>query len=581
MSVSPSFVAPPDLAALSLGFRNAYLDDARLTAQLQAWANAFPELTRLRALGTTPEGRTIWLLVIGREPDRRRPAVWVDGNMHAAEVAGSSVALAIAEDVLALHLGAVPHDLSAAARARVEDVLFYIVPRISPDGAEMVLRTGQSVRSVPRDERCDRGPARWLPQDIDGDGQVRTMRVVDPGGELVASRDVPGLLVARTIDDAGPFYKVYPEGVIVNFDGHHVPSPHFLGHAPIDLNRNFPWFWAPAHEQVGAGPYPASEPEARAIVAFVSAHPEIVAWMNLHTFGGVVIRPLGHAPDSKMQQEDLAMYRQLAAWMQTYTGYPTVNGHDEFLYEPDKPLRGDLSDFAYHQRGAFAYVVELWDIFARLGKPKPPKFVAYYEEFSAADLHALAAWDATHNQQRIFTPWRPAQHPQLGAVEIGGVDPRIGLWNPSLAELPNVCAGQSAAFLRVAALAPALHVETLTIRTLANDTFAATVAVSNLGYWGTYGIPSAKALDWNEPLHVTIAAEACTQVLPASSHLQLGHLEGWGRGLDVGQHLPAYPGTRGTTHRTVLELVWQGRGTLHLRIGSARMGFIDHQVKAP
>ena len=44
--------------------------------------------------------------VIGRNPDEARPAVWIDGNMHASEVCGSSVALAIAEDIIALHRGA-------------------------------------------------------------------------------------------------------------------------------------------------------------------------------------------------------------------------------------------------------------------------------------------------------------------------------------------------------------------------------------------------------------------------------------------------------------------------------------------
>ena len=36
-------------------------------------------------------------LVITHEPERIRPAAWVDGNLHAAELAGSSCALAIAE----------------------------------------------------------------------------------------------------------------------------------------------------------------------------------------------------------------------------------------------------------------------------------------------------------------------------------------------------------------------------------------------------------------------------------------------------------------------------------------------------
>src|SRR5215813_14239908 len=126
--------AMPSLAALSLGFRNAYLDHARLTAQLQAWADAFPSLCRLTSIAKTPEGRDVWLATIGPDPERLRPAVWVGGNIHAAELAGSSVALAIAEDILRLHLegpGTGPLDLPAAVAERLRQVVFFVVPRIS------------------------------------------------------------------------------------------------------------------------------------------------------------------------------------------------------------------------------------------------------------------------------------------------------------------------------------------------------------------------------------------------------------------------------------------------------------------
>src|SRR5215475_8589838 len=137
----------PALADLSLGFRNAYLDHARLTAQLQAWSEAFPSLCRLTSIARTPEGRDVWLATIGPDPERLRPAVWVGGNIHAAELAGSSVALAIAEDALRLHVEPDALDLPPPIAERLRDVVFFIVPRISPDGAECVLRIGRSVRS--------------------------------------------------------------------------------------------------------------------------------------------------------------------------------------------------------------------------------------------------------------------------------------------------------------------------------------------------------------------------------------------------------------------------------------------------
>src|SRR4051812_44090871 len=107
------------LADLSLGFRKAYLDHDRITAQLRGWANAYPDLCRLTSLAKTPEGRDIWLLTVGPEPDRIRPAVWVDGNVHAAELAGSSVALAIAEDALRIHVAPETLELPPSMLERV------------------------------------------------------------------------------------------------------------------------------------------------------------------------------------------------------------------------------------------------------------------------------------------------------------------------------------------------------------------------------------------------------------------------------------------------------------------------------
>jgi len=569
---------PPSPADVSSGFRRAYLDYAQLTAQLETWARTYPDLVRVRSLAKTPEGRDVWLAVIGPEPDRVRPAVWVDGNLHAAELAGSSCALAIAEDALRLHVEPHTLDLPTPLIERLREVLFYVVPRISPDGAEAVLTTGRTVRSVPRDERVERGRPRWLVGDIDGDGLALAMRVQDPGGELVEAPELPGLLVERTLEDEGPFYKLYPEGTIEHFDGKTIPSPFFLGDNPIDLNRNFPWSWAPSHEQAGAGAFPASEPEARGIVEFATKHPEIFAWLDFHTFGGVLIRPLGHAPDAKMNQEDLAVFRQVEAWMTEHTGYPTVSGYEEFLYEPDKPLRGDLTDYAYNQRGAIAYVIELWDLFKRLGMERPPKFAQLYERVTRKDLVKLAWWDRDENARRAFPAWRPFEHPQLGRVEIGGVDPRIGIWNPPPHELPALCATQAEVFLRVAALAPRLRIGRIKREPLPGTLTRVEIEVINDGYLGSYGLPSAKALDFNEPVYATAQAERCELVDPGRAHQVLGHLDGWGHGLHTGQNLPAYPGTRGTTHAAWATYLVRGQGVLDIRAGSCRAGFVTARV---
>ncbi len=554
----------------SQGFRHDYLDYEALTSQLKAWAEAFGEVCRLQSLATTPEGRELWLMTIGRDADRLRPAAWVDGNMHASELAGSSAALAIAEDAIRLHLGEDVAGVSSAVAGTVTSGLLYVMPRVSPDGAEAVLRTGCYLRSVPRDERTERQHPRWVAGDIDGDGLALLMRVEDPTGEFVEAPEQPGLLVPRCVEDEGPFYKVYPEGTIVHWDGVTIPDPGFLSDNDPDLNRNFPYGWAPEPDQMGAGRFPISEVESRAIVEFVSARPNIFVWLNLHTFGGVHIRPLGDRPDAKMDPFDLALYRQVEQWADELTGYPTVSGYEQFTYEPDKPLHGDLSDFAYHQRGALAWVCEIWDLFERVGLPKKQRFVDRYTQLDRGHMVAIARWDAEHNGGAVLRPWRAVEHPQLGPVEVGGLDPRFGMWNPPRDLLPEICAGLSALLLRTASLQPQVAFGSTAVKPLVGDLHEVVVTVENRGYLPTYGLASAKALTWNEPLYVEVHGSG-VEIL-GESRGPVGHLEGWGRGRWGASAALYYQRSRGSVSRRRLRWVVRGRGELTVRVAGPRVG---------
>jgi hypothetical protein len=567
-----------------MSFRTSYITHDEMEHTMRAWAERHAAFVELTSIGKSLEGRDLLLLIIGRDRERVRPAAWIDGNMHATELCGSSVALAIAEDVIALHAGQkTVRDLPVHVCDRLREILFYVLPRMSPDGAEAVLREGRYVRSNPRDRRAHAPVPRWVVSDVDGDGLALLMRKPDPVGDYVEAPNMPGILLPRTLEDEGPFYKVYPEGHIENFDGHTIPNPHYLSDNDTDANRNFPYAWAPEPEQTGAGNHPLSEPETRAVVEFTSARPHIVTWLNLHTFGGVYIRPLGNAPDSKMDPSDLSFYNQLEEWGTMYTGYPTVSGYAEFLYEPDKPLHGDVVDYAYHQRGAFAYTCELWDLFRQLGVERKKPFVDHYRTLTRDDLRKLAVWDRDKNASRLFRPWKKAHHPQLGDVEVGGMDSRVGISNPPYEMIDAICDGQSKMFLRIAAMAPSVVVEHAQTTRLGGGAWQLDVIVENRGYMPTNILGSAKAMALDARVFVEArpAAQSSTCKVVSEERVEIGHLSGWGRGLYDASSSIFHTRSRGSGTRRVVRFTGEGHGLIHVTARGLRFGEAHLSVEVP
>ena len=67
-----------------------------LTRLLKAYEKEYPNLIRLESIGKSHEGRDVWLITVTdfkSGSDAEKPALWVDGNLHASEVTGSTAAL--------------------------------------------------------------------------------------------------------------------------------------------------------------------------------------------------------------------------------------------------------------------------------------------------------------------------------------------------------------------------------------------------------------------------------------------------------------------------------------------------------
>ena len=162
-----------------------------LTRLLKAYAKEYPNLIRLESIGKSHEGRDVWLVTATNfrsGPDTEKPALWVDGNIHASEVTASACALYLIHSLVTRYKK--DADITEALNTRA----FYIVPRVNPDGAEWALADRPKViRSGTRPYPFDEDPIEGMVanEDINGDGKLLSMRIPDPQRRVEAASRRP------------------------------------------------------------------------------------------------------------------------------------------------------------------------------------------------------------------------------------------------------------------------------------------------------------------------------------------------------------------------------------------------------
>jgi murein tripeptide amidase MpaA len=455
---------------------------AELTRLLQDYAAAAPHLVHLRVLGKSFEGRDIWLLTITNNQtgdDTDKPAFWVDGNIHAAELTASTACL------YWLHQLVTTYGSDAKVKELLDTRVIYMVPRLNPDGAELALADKpRHIRSGTRPYPFNEEPVDGLTiEDIDGDGRVLQMRVLDPHGTYKKHPTEPRLMVAREPGEfGGEYYRIVPEGSLRNFDGLKITvNPDREG---LDLNRNFPAMWRQEFEQVGAGPYPASEPEVRAMVHFITHHPNIGAAVSFHTHSGVILRPMGTQSDDDMTPEDLWQYKRFSDIGAKLTGYPAISIWHDFKYHPKQIITG-TQDWVYEHLGALFWTVEIWAPNKEAGIENY-KWIDWYRDHPPEDDVKLLKWSDEQCAGKAHVDWYPYRHPQLGMVEIGGWD-KMNYWRNPPPHLREREVARFPAWLTQIGLSlPKLEVLRAEVRALGNDTWRVRFAVANSGYLPAY-----------------------------------------------------------------------------------------------
>ncbi|HEU0200155.1 MAG TPA: M14 family metallopeptidase, partial [Burkholderiaceae bacterium] len=514
-----------------LEFTRFYKYD-ELVATLKAIAAAAPRLVQLEFIGKSHEGRPIPLLTVtntttGLAADK--PAYWIDGNIHSIELSASTACLYFV-DWLVKGYGA-NADITRCLDTRT----FYICPRVNPDGAEWALaERPKYVRSSTRRYPFDEEPVEGLvAEDMDGDGRILQMRIADPNGPWKKHPQEARLLVRRDPTDppGGDYFRVVPEGRLQNYDG---VSIRVVGSAHhLDLNRNFPAKWRQEFEQLGAGPYPTSEPEVRALVDFILAHPNICGGTSIHTFSGVLLRPFADVPDEKMPAADLWTYQKIGKKGEELTGYPAVSVYHDYSYYPGEYIGGTF-DWLYEHLGCYIWTIEIWNPKKEAGIDNN-EWIHWFRDHPIEDDLKMLRWAETELQGAGYVDWYPFEHPQLGRVELGGWDRMAAFVNPPPHRLESEVARFPAWLLWNALISPKLEIRDVQVSAVpgagvgagGGTAWRVRLIAQNSGWLPTYVSKMTQQRKLVRGVLAEIELPAGAELVSGKKREELGELEGW------------------------------------------------------
>ena len=398
-----------------------YPDPSRINESLRDLQRDHPDVSSVSQLATSPGGSQVLLLEIGKEistGEKKNPAILVAGNLEGDRPLTGLAALRLAEMIL-------------DNPGHYASKNWYIIPSGNPDALTGYFRTplNENTRNAtPHNDDVDELTDEDGFDDLNGDGMITRMRVRDPEGEWIPVEDEPRLMRKADLSKGEQgIYKVYSEGTDNDEDGKYNED----GTGGTNVNLNFPHLFEPFDPETGL--YPGSSPEARAILEFVYAHPEIAMTFafgatnfcysppkkgrkgevdtdrltipdryaemlgadpdRTYSMAEVIemVRPLvpaGVTVDESMiagflglgavvnpLDEDLAFFNKLS---EEYKKYLEEKGVTSERFDPERARDGSFELWSYYHLGVPVFSMDLWSV------PKPVK-----KENGGLDLEQL------------------------------------------------------------------------------------------------------------------------------------------------------------------------------------------------
>ena len=483
-----------------------------------SFVNNYPDLCSKETICITEKNREVIAMTLTNKntgDPLDKPAFYMDANTHAGEITGNVVAMHMMDYLLTNYAS------NSTCKKILDEYTVYVIPRITMDGSEVYLTSAYGLRSADRDYNVQDSGIKQF--DLDDDGVIRSMRIKNKHGAWKKDVLNENLMVEREPDDIdGEFYDVFVEGIMDNYNGVNLYQK--KAEWGLDFNRNYPYGWYNEVRQSGAGYYPLSNPENKAVVDFVLKHPNIGAVLTMHTSGGVLLYPPGTKHEKDGDPTDMKIYKTIGKMATKELDYPCINIFDNFNKDQVFFPSGAFDDWCYQDQGIYAYTMELWDLNKHIGKP-----VDWFDKKEPTIEDMMDTYNkmikfSEENDLDAFKPWTKIDHPQFGEVEVGGFNHKFLLQNCPCKFLKEEVEKATKFSLRYLLALPKLNIEDTIVTKLADNMYKVEAVIANDGYMPTYLSNEAKKLKKDESIKVTI--ENC-KVLSKDKTIEIDSLGGY------------------------------------------------------
>lgn len=510
----------------------------QLARELSALVAHHPKLATRHQIGMSREGRELYALRItaAKEPELQ-PAILLIANLEGPRVFESGVATHHARKLLG------DYATSKEVKELLDSTVIWVIPRPNPDAAEARFQEPRFERwnanrgiDNDRDGRMGEDP----PSDVNGDGFVTQMRVLDPDGEWMEDpTDARIMIRADVTKGERGKWKIYPESR--DLDGDEEPGEDPPGDTRTD--KNFASGWT--EHTAEAGLFPTDEPEARALCEFVMAQKNLVLVVAYDGQDNLVkkpesvgddARPVMRIPPEGVLESDADLIEELGSRYKKATENETEGSGED---------GGTFTRWCYDHRGLYVLQAVLWSMPDEAPEEEEAEEAAEEEESAeeeegdddSAEMKeeekAEPSDDAKHmlwvdgaEETWRFLDWKVFDHPELGEVEIGGFAPYARLVPPD-DEIQAIADTHFDWFVGLQDLAPRLALSTCTKEKKGEGVWEVKAVVSNTGYLPLLS-RSMQRTRTTRPAKVQLRLPDAGTLLSGSKQALIRELEGSG-----------------------------------------------------